>query len=126
VLDKPVSLVRGGAWLGIWPVRRGAHSDLDGNLVIRRTFDPNVMVQPKPGTDLRLDEFFSANGAAPRAVAGHLTSDRVMVFHIAPAPGAAKPKRPIRPMRTAPSTPGPSPGPSARNPRARKTESRGE
>jgi hypothetical protein len=94
VLDKPVSLVRGGAWLGIWPVRRGAHSDLDGNLVIRRTFDPNVMVQPKPGTDLRLGEFFSANGAAPRAVAGHLTSDRVMVFHIAPAPGAAKPKPP--------------------------------
>ena len=71
-LDKPASLVRGGAWLGMWAVHRGQKSDLDGKLVIRRTFDPNVMVQPKPDTDLRLGEYFPANNVAPREIIGHL------------------------------------------------------
>ncbi|HEY4919929.1 MAG TPA: hypothetical protein VII40_07480 [Xanthobacteraceae bacterium] len=93
-LDQPVSLVRGGAWLGIWTLRRGGHNDLDGKLVIRRTFDPNLAVQPKPGTDLALGEFFPENGAPPRAVTGHLASDRAMVFRVAAAPGAASPPHP--------------------------------
>ena len=79
-VDKPVSLARGGAWLGIWPVHRSAQSDLDGELVVRRTFDPNVPVQPKSGTDLQLGEFYPADGSKS-APAGRLSvfgyNDRV-------------------------------------------------
>ena len=81
-LDKPVSLARGGAWLGIWPVHRSAQSDMDGSLVIRRTFDPNVPVQPKPGTYLQLGDYYPSAGSSSQIVSGYLSSDSTMVFHV--------------------------------------------
>ncbi len=81
-IDQPVSLARGGAWLGIWPVRRNAQSDLDGTLVIRRTFDPNVPVQPKPGTNLQLGEYEPSDGSSGRPVIGYLASDSTIIFHV--------------------------------------------
>lgn len=81
-LDEPVSLARGGAWLGIWPVHRSAESDLDGKLVIRRTFDPNVPIQPRPGINLQLGEYDPADGSSPRALVGYLQSDATIVFQI--------------------------------------------
>jgi len=80
--DKSVSLVRAGAWLGIWPVHRSAQSDLDGTLVIRRTFDPNAPIQPKPGTYLQLGDYYSSAGASGQVVNGYLSSDSTMVFHV--------------------------------------------
>jgi hypothetical protein len=77
---KPVSLVRGGAWLGIWPVLRGAESDLDGTIVIRRTFDPNLPVQPKAGTDIPLGDYYPADNSPVQPVNGHMASDSTMVF----------------------------------------------
>jgi hypothetical protein len=95
-LDKPVSLVRGGAWLGVWAMHRGPKSDLDGNLVIRRTFDPNVVAQPRPGAEIRLGEYSPANGSAPREIVGYLKSDRVMVFRLGPerVANATPPRQP--------------------------------
>jgi hypothetical protein len=89
-VDKPASLVSGGAWLGIWPVQRSAQSDLDGKLVIRRTFDPNVPVQPKPGTDLQLGEYDPADGSTAQTVLGYLASDATMVFHVDPDKKSAR------------------------------------
>ncbi len=83
-VDKPASLVRGGVWLGNSPVHRGTQSDLDGSLVIRRTFDPNVPVQPKPGTNLQLGEYDPADGSSGRPVIGYLSSDSTIVFNINP------------------------------------------
>ena len=83
-VDKPASLVRGGAWLGIWPVHRSAQSDLDGTLVIRRTFDPNVPVQPKSGTSLQLGDYYPSAGSNDQLVSGYLSSDSTMVFRIDP------------------------------------------
>ena len=83
-VDKPTSLVAGGAWLGIWPMHRGAQSDLDGNLVIRRTFDPNVAVQPKAGTNLQLGEYYPADGSSAGLVSGYLASNSTMVFDVEP------------------------------------------
>jgi hypothetical protein len=91
-LDKPVSLARGGAWLGIWPVHRGPHSDLEGHLVIRRTFDPNVPIQPRAGTDLQLGEYEPADGSRPRVIIGYLKSDATMIFHTEPAPASVSAK----------------------------------
>jgi hypothetical protein len=88
---KPASLVRGGAWIGNWPVARGAQSDLDGNLVIRRTFDPNVAVQPKAGTDLQLGDYYPAGGSSAQAINGHLSSDSTMVFQVGSAQKGASP-----------------------------------
>ena len=83
-VDQPVSPARGGAWLGIWPVHRSAQSDLDGTLVIRRTFDPNVPVQPKPGTSLPLGEYDRAEGSSGQPLIGYLSSDSTIVFHVDP------------------------------------------
>jgi len=83
-VDKPVSLARGGAWLGIWPVHRSAQSDLDGTLVIRRTFDPNVPIQPEPGTNLQLGEYDPADGSSGQPVIGYLSSGSTVVFHVNP------------------------------------------
>jgi hypothetical protein len=102
-MDQAASLVRGGAWLGIWPVHRSPQSDLDGNLVIRRVFDPNVPVQPGPGTKLQLGEFYPADGSSPHLVAGYPSSDSMMVLYVdsksasaspAQAPGKAAPPKP--------------------------------
>ena len=90
-IDKPASLVHGGAWLGIWPVHRSTQSDLDGNLVIRRTFDPNVPVQPKPGTNLQLGEYGPADGSRGLPVTGYLSSDSIMVFRVDPDKKGANP-----------------------------------
>jgi hypothetical protein len=90
-VNEPASLVRGGAWLGTWPVRRAAQSDLDGNLVIRRTFDPNVPVQPKSGTNLQLGEYEPADGSGAQRVSGYLLSDSIMVFNVAPDKESASP-----------------------------------
>jgi hypothetical protein len=92
-IDKPVSLTRGGAWLGIWPVHRGPRNDLDGNLVVRRTFDPNVPVQPRPGTNLDLGEYYPSDGSSPRALVGYLSSDSTIVFHVDRERGPANPSR---------------------------------
>ncbi len=88
-MDRPVSLARGGAWLGKWPVHRGPQSDLDGELVVRRTFDPNVPVQLKPGTDLQLGEYYPAGGSRPLLLIGFLSSDSAIVFHVEPENKAA-------------------------------------
>jgi hypothetical protein len=82
---KPASLVRGGAWIGSWSVAHSAQSDLDGKLVIRRVFDPNVPVQPKAGSDLQLGDYYPTDGSSAQSVSGHLSSDSTMVFHINPA-----------------------------------------
>jgi hypothetical protein len=84
-LDKPASPAQGGAWLGIWAVRRGAQSDLDGALVIRRTFDPNVPVQPKAGTMLQLGGYYPSDNSAAQRVSGYLSSDSIMKFGLSPA-----------------------------------------
>jgi hypothetical protein len=89
-IDQPVSLLRGGAWLGSWPIHRGEQSDLDGSLVVRRTFDPNVPVQPKPGTDLDLGQYYPANGASAQRVLGHALSDSTIMFHLEPDAGTTK------------------------------------
>jgi hypothetical protein len=101
-INKPVSLARGGAWLGIWPAHRGARSDLDGNLVVRRTFDPNVPVQPRPGTDLNLGEFYPSDGSSPGLLVGHLSSDSTIVFHIDPEKGPANRSRELGALRQPP------------------------
>ncbi len=84
-LDKPASLAQSGAWLGIWAVRRSAQSDLDGALVIRRTFDPNVPVQPKAGTMLQLGDYYPSGNSAAQRVGGYLSSDSIMKFGLSPA-----------------------------------------
>jgi hypothetical protein len=81
-VDKPVSLARGGAWLGIWPVHRSVQSDLDGTLVIRRTFDPNAPIQPKPGTYLQLGDYYPSAGSSGQVVNGYFSSDSTMMFHV--------------------------------------------
>jgi hypothetical protein len=83
-VDTAASLVRSGAWLGIWPVHRSAQSDLDGNLVIRRTFDPNVPVQPKPGTNLQLGDYYPSDGSSSQPVGGYLSSGSTMAFRVNP------------------------------------------
>jgi hypothetical protein len=70
-------------------VHRGPQSDLDGNLVIRRVFDPNVPVQPGPGTKLQLGEFYPAGGSSPHLVTGYLSSDSTMVFYVDPKSASA-------------------------------------
>jgi hypothetical protein len=88
--DKPASLVQGGAWLGIWPVHRGAaQSDLDGSIVIRRTFDSSVPVQPKSGTDLQLGDYYPSDNSGAQPVSGHLSSDSAMVFQVKPSKPAS-------------------------------------
>ncbi len=102
-MDQAASLVRGGAWLGIWPVHRGPQSDLDGNLVIRRVFDPNVPVQPGPGTKLQLGEFYPADGSSPHLVNGYLPSDSMMAFYVDPKNASANPAQ--APGKTTPPKP---------------------
>ena len=67
-----------------WPVARSAQSDLDGKLVIRRTFDPNVPIQPRAGTDLQLGDYYPTDSSSAQMISGHLSSDLVMVFHVVP------------------------------------------
>jgi hypothetical protein len=83
-LDKPASLVQGGAWLGVWPVHRSAQSELDGTLVIRRTFDSNVPVQPGAGTSLQLGDYYPSGNSAAEVVNGFMSSDSTMVFQVKP------------------------------------------
>jgi hypothetical protein len=80
--DKPASLVRGGAWLGIWPVHPGPQSELDGTIVIRRTFDPNVAVQPKAGTEIPLGDYYPLDDSSTQPLSGHMASDSTMAFEV--------------------------------------------
>jgi hypothetical protein len=81
-VGKPVSLARGGAWLGIWPVHHDAKSDLDGTIVIRRTFDPNVAVQPKAGTDIPLGDYYPSDNSPALPVNGHMAADSKIMFEV--------------------------------------------
>ncbi len=86
-------------------MHRGPQSDLDGNLVIRRVFDPNVPVQPGPGTKLQLGEFYpKPDGSSPHLVTGYLSSDSMMVFYVDPKSASAKPAQ--APSKAAPAKPG--------------------
>jgi hypothetical protein len=89
---KPASLARGGAWLGIWPVHHDAKSDLDGTIVIRRTFDPNVAVQPKAGTDIPLGDYYPSDNSPAQLVSGHMAADSTIVFEVK-APKVTGPTR---------------------------------
>ncbi|MGB6536539.1 MAG: hypothetical protein WBF58_11325 [Xanthobacteraceae bacterium] len=89
--DKAASLVQGGSWLGIWPVHRSAQSDLDGTLVIRRTFDSNVSVQPKAGTALQLGDYYPSDKSTPQPLTGSFSSDSTLVFKVTPP----KPASPV-------------------------------
>ena len=59
--------------------------------MIRRTFDPNVPVQPKSGTNLQLGEYEPADGSGAQRVSGYLLSDSIMVFNVAPDKESASP-----------------------------------
>ena len=61
----------------------------DGTIVIRRTFDSSVPVQPKPGTDLQLGDYYPSDNSGAQPVSGHLSSDSTMVFHVKPSKPAS-------------------------------------